>query len=102
MACYVRLRSPKSITVSGLFMRPHRARLSDKKLCQLMFLKCNRQAQPEDVAQCKFTNSNCSEIKKFSVIKMTTVVLHVHLYIGPIHYVRLWVNLGPWHSSFLY
>jgi len=25
----------------GLFVRPHRARLSDKVLCQLMFAKCN-------------------------------------------------------------
>jgi hypothetical protein len=25
----------------GLFVRPHRARLSDRLLCQLMFIKCN-------------------------------------------------------------
>jgi hypothetical protein len=25
----------------GLFVRPHRARLSDRLLCQLMFVKCN-------------------------------------------------------------
>jgi hypothetical protein len=47
MAFYVRLRSPKSITVSGLFMRPHRARLSDKNLCQLMFLKYNERPYPK-------------------------------------------------------
>lgn len=27
---------------SGLFIRPHRARMGKKLLCQLVFLKCNR------------------------------------------------------------
>ena len=27
---------------SGLFMRPHRARMGDKNLCRLVYIKCNK------------------------------------------------------------
>src|SRR5678816_4026357 len=57
------------ISCSGLFMRPYRARLEDKTLCDLVLIKCNKHLTKSSMMRlCNTSIENC-------VYEIETVVL---------------------------